>query len=91
MGDACAQVFDKELRARLPNVTRLAQTVLWHPKAVRVLRARLQPPALAHEYTHGAANPWGPGPSPVEPLDWTFTFHTPWTGVAPLVPPIAVP
>ena len=91
MGGLCAQVFGKELRARLPNVTRLAQTVLWHPKAVGVMRARLQPPAQAHEYTQGAANTWGSGPNPVKALDWTFTAHAPWTGVAALVSRIAVP
>ena len=76
------QVFGEERRAALPNVTRLAQTVLWHPKAVGVMRARLQPPAAAHAYAKGAANPWGPGPSPAQPLDWTFAAHLPWTGGA---------
>ena len=80
------QVFDEALRARLPNVARLAQAVLWHPKAVQVLRARLQPPAVAHGYAEGAANTWGPGPNPVEPLDWTFAAHTSWTGGAALPP-----
>ena len=79
----CTQVFDEKLRAKLPNVTRLAQTVLWHPKSVGVLRARLQPPNQAHKYTEGAANPWGQGPNPLEPLDWTFATHTPWTGGSP--------
>ena len=91
MGGLFPQVFGEELRARLPNVTRLAQTVLWHPKAVRVMRARLQPPAQAHEYTQGAANTWGSGPNPVEALDWTFTAQAPWTGMAAPVSLIAVP
>ena len=72
------QVFDEKLRSKLPHATRLVQTVLWHPKAVRVLRSQLQPPARAYEYTEGAANLWGPGPSPVLAMEWSYS--SPWSG-----------
>ena len=75
---ACTQVMDGEMRGKFPHAVRLVQTVLWHPKAVAVLRTRLQPAARAHEYTEGAANAWGEGPFPLEPMAWNYTI--PWTG-----------
>ena len=78
------QAFDEKLRSKFPHVTRLVQTVLWHPKAVRVLRSQLQPPAHAHEYTAGAANLWGPGPNPFQALEWSYDI--PWSGAAPPQP-----